>query len=592
MSCHRPLALALALGMAGTLPASAVILIVNNLDGVNEVPGEFPTIQAALNASANGEVVRVAPGIYLENLDFGSKSVTLESAEGPEDTIIDAGGGQVAVFHPIPPSTGFYIVGTYTQTCAIHGFTIRNASADGSAAIPVDSFTKLTITGNLIEDNASGPVVRVVNQGGAIIDGNVFRNNGSGVVPDSPVIQADTLNTLLIRNNLFSDNPCAAVAVNQPNQGNLAFNTGPLQEFSNNTLVRNATGIRIDNLNLISPFVLVIGETPVPYSQLSFSNNLLHRNGTGLASYRELGDLPRWTGDLMWNHNLVHGNGTDYSGTTDLTGMAGNLSADPLLADEAGNDFRLTRLSPAVDAGVTVTALAVDFEGELRPSDGDGDEIAVPDIGMDEYHGGLRIVVEGGSQHESASPAGTEVTVDVVPVAPASEPTSVQLYLNGQPVADTFPATVTLALGENVLEAIGSSAEGPAIDAVRRVTIVDTTPPVIDARFVDRRTGSVVETIGSKRLQQIDIRIDLTDNGDPDPTYQSVLGTPVRDGQRLSYSGARRSVTLNTESMTLQVTATDGSGNTSTLSRTLDITIQQPTFRDYFARGRLAGFAP
>ena len=37
------------------------------------VPGEFPTIQGAINAAANGATVLVAPGTYVENINFWGK---------------------------------------------------------------------------------------------------------------------------------------------------------------------------------------------------------------------------------------------------------------------------------------------------------------------------------------------------------------------------------------------------------------------------------------------------------------------------------------------------------------------------------------
>ena len=41
------------------------------------VPDNYATIQAAINASANGDVIIVRPGTYMENLDFSGKEVTV-----------------------------------------------------------------------------------------------------------------------------------------------------------------------------------------------------------------------------------------------------------------------------------------------------------------------------------------------------------------------------------------------------------------------------------------------------------------------------------------------------------------------------------
>ena len=54
------------------------------------VPGDFPTIQACINAAINGDECVVAPGTYNELINFNGKAITLRSSDGPEVTIIDA----------------------------------------------------------------------------------------------------------------------------------------------------------------------------------------------------------------------------------------------------------------------------------------------------------------------------------------------------------------------------------------------------------------------------------------------------------------------------------------------------------------------
>src|SRR5262245_3547946 len=58
------------------------------------VPREFPTIQAAINAARNGDVVEIADGVYggAGNTDLNTlgKAITVRSALGAEHCIIDA----------------------------------------------------------------------------------------------------------------------------------------------------------------------------------------------------------------------------------------------------------------------------------------------------------------------------------------------------------------------------------------------------------------------------------------------------------------------------------------------------------------------
>src|SRR5262245_26174695 len=90
--------------------ASAGALAVNL-----RVPQQFPTIQAALDAAADGDTVIVAPGTYVENLNI-TRPVTLRSSAGAESTTIDGGAIQPVIV----------AVGTGAEAITISGFTITN----------------------------------------------------------------------------------------------------------------------------------------------------------------------------------------------------------------------------------------------------------------------------------------------------------------------------------------------------------------------------------------------------------------------------------------------------------------------------------
>src|SRR5437867_3271666 len=46
---------------------------------IRNVPGGYPTIQSAINASVNGDTILVEPGTYTENINFRGKRVVLTS---------------------------------------------------------------------------------------------------------------------------------------------------------------------------------------------------------------------------------------------------------------------------------------------------------------------------------------------------------------------------------------------------------------------------------------------------------------------------------------------------------------------------------
>ena len=63
----------------------------------------------------------------------------------------------------------------------------------------------------------------------------------------------------------------------------------------------------------------------------------------------------------------------------------GNIDADPLFVDPENGDYHLQAVSPCIDAGTDTGAPSEDIEGNVRPIDGNGDSVAVTDMGAYEY---------------------------------------------------------------------------------------------------------------------------------------------------------------------------------------------------------------
>jgi hypothetical protein len=63
------------------------------------VPGDYSTIQAAIDASSSGDTIIVSNGTYGENIKFQGKNVTLKSANGAANCEIE---GQTYWQDPLP----------------------------------------------------------------------------------------------------------------------------------------------------------------------------------------------------------------------------------------------------------------------------------------------------------------------------------------------------------------------------------------------------------------------------------------------------------------------------------------------------------
>ena len=59
------------------------------------VPQAYPTIQAAIDAAAAGDTVRVGPGTYNERINFLGKTIVVESTGGAAATTIQPNGASV-----------------------------------------------------------------------------------------------------------------------------------------------------------------------------------------------------------------------------------------------------------------------------------------------------------------------------------------------------------------------------------------------------------------------------------------------------------------------------------------------------------------
>jgi len=96
-------------------------------------PGDFSTIQAAIDDANDGDVVLVAPGTYTgdgkRDIDFKGKAITVKSETGPENCIIDCNGTEN------DHHRGFLFHSGESPDSVLQGFSIKNGFADKGGGV-------------------------------------------------------------------------------------------------------------------------------------------------------------------------------------------------------------------------------------------------------------------------------------------------------------------------------------------------------------------------------------------------------------------------------------------------------------------------
>ncbi|MCP4583699.1 MAG: T9SS type A sorting domain-containing protein [candidate division Zixibacteria bacterium] len=183
-----------------------ILLAVTASATIINIPDDYATIQAGIDSSTDGDTVLVQPGMYVENINFGGRNITVgsmylstEDTSHIESTIINCDSNYAAVFFENGEDS----------TAIITGFTIRSTESIWAAGIRCEGAGP-TIRNNYIRDNLSrypGAGIYCIDSHPRIIDNMImdntsFGNGGAIACRNSDVVVAGNL----ISSNLAGTN--------------------------------------------------------------------------------------------------------------------------------------------------------------------------------------------------------------------------------------------------------------------------------------------------------------------------------------------------------------------------------------------------
>jgi hypothetical protein len=279
---------------------------------VIHVPGDQPTIQAGIDAAADGDTVLVASGIYTgpgnKNLDFMGKAITVKSEHGAEFCVINCEiEGRGCHFHSGEGADSI-----------LEGFTIRNGYVTDRGGGIYCEGSSPTIRHNILTQNivdgydSRGGGMACYNEASPLIEYNTISQNranwGGGIYCRYDC--APTISHNVIRDNIIEKAGAGGIEITSCDNNLVIFNniiTGNVESgiecYSSSPIIINNIISNHDNSAYYG------GGIRCRYQTAWIENNMICDNAADAAGGGiYLGDC-----NATIRHNVISGN-TAYDG--------------------------------------------------------------------------------------------------------------------------------------------------------------------------------------------------------------------------------------------------------------------------------------
>lgn len=337
-----------------------------------EVPGDYATIQLAIWAVGPGDTIRVAPGVYSENLVIAD-GIVLQSTGGAAVTTIDGGGAAPVV--KFVAATG----------ASLEGFTLQGGSGSSEPGGAVHATGSVgRIAGCIMTANFSfgdGGAIYLSDSEFVIEDNSILANYSFGSGAGIAAVDGSKVD---IRGNLIADNLVVAPFANG---GGIYLEIGTgSSSISYNVIVWNyadesfgagagiysgATDVDIDHNTVVDNGWVIIGAGEgggiagggglgvglyLTSGSATVHNNIIGTVAPGFpvdgaGVHCAISASATYSNNDVWV-NDIFSTSPDYDGSCpDQTGLNGNISANPDFCFTEPRDYTIASKSPCAGTG-------------------------------------------------------------------------------------------------------------------------------------------------------------------------------------------------------------------------------------------------